>query len=70
MHYFTVIGAIAFSGASFGEGEGRILLVNVLCTGTERALMNCTANSSEAASCSHTQDAGVRCLPGNKVLRH
>ena len=50
--------------ASFGEGTGRIWLDNVQCTGNERRLRNCTASSSGINSCTHVQDAGVRCSPG------
>ncbi len=58
------IGAIALSGASFGEGTGRIWLDSIQCTGTERALIDCTANSGGNSFCMHAQDAGVQCLPG------
>ncbi len=59
------IGAQALSGASFGEGTGRIWLDNVQCTGTERTF-NCTADPDSARSCTHAQDAGVRCQSGKK----
>ena len=49
----------------FGEGTGRIWLDNVQCTGNERALRNCTAISNGVNSCTHSQDAGVRCPLGN-----
>ena len=57
-------GATALSQATFGEGTGRIWLDNVQCTGSERALMNCTASSNGVNSCTHAQDAGVRCPTG------
>ncbi len=56
-----------FTGAevhNFGEGTGRIWLDSVRCTGIERELMSCVANSSGVNSCTHAQDAGVRCQPG------
>ncbi len=58
------IGAQALSQATFGQGTGRIWLDNVQCTGSEKTLMNCTASSSGNYSCTHAQDAGVRCLSG------
>ena len=61
MNYIT--GSAALSGASFGEGTGRILLDNVQCIGSERELRNCTASSNGTNSCTHAQDAGVRCQP-------
>ena len=60
MHAISFLGATALSGVGFGEATRRSWLDNVLCTGSEKALMDCTANSSES-TCSH---AGVRCLPG------
>ena len=57
-------GSVALSGASFGEGTGRILLDNVQCTGSERELRNCTASTNGINSCIHAQDAGLRCLSG------
>ena len=50
--------------ASFGEGTGMIWLDNVTCKGTEKVLTNCTANFSRNNSCTHAQDAGVRCPEG------
>ena len=49
---------------SFGQGTGRIWLDNVQCTGSQRALMDCAASSSGNNSCTHAQDAGVRCPTG------
>ncbi len=71
MRYIPVIcfkchftGAEALSEAVFGEGTGVIWLDNVQCAGSERVLMNCTANSSGNNSCTHAQDAGVSCPTG------
>ena len=54
--------------ASFSEGTGRVWLGNVQCTGNERALIDCTANSSGVNSCTHAQDVGVRCQPGDSTF--
>ena len=61
------VGAQALSGASFGQGTGRIWLDNVQCTASERVLMNCTSSSTGSNSCSHAQDAGVRCSTGTLI---
>ena len=58
-----VTGAVALTGASFGQGTGRIWLNNVQCTVNDRVLMNCTANVG-SNTCTHAQDAGVRCQSG------
>ena len=52
--------------ATFGEGTGRIWLANIQCTGSETWLTNCTVNSDGVNSCTHNQDAGVRCPSGIK----
>ena len=61
-YYF--LGSVAVRGASFGEGIGRIWLDNVQCTGSERQLRNCSMDSGGINSCTHAQDAGVRCSLG------
>ena len=55
------LGAETFTEAG---GEGRIWLDNVQCVGTETKLINCTASSIGVHSCTHDQDAGVRCCAG------
>ena len=57
-------GSVSLRGASFGRGTGRIWLSNVQCMGNERRLSNCTTIFNGTSSCSHAQDAGVRCQPG------
>ena len=49
---------------SFDPGTGQIWLDDVTCTGTEKELMNCTANSTGNNTCIHAQDAGVKCSKG------
>ena len=62
--YLFYIGVTSLSGATFGQGTERIWLDNVQCTGRERVLMNCRASSNGVNSCTHAQDAGVRCHSG------
>ena len=66
--YICKIGAQSVSGAGFGEGTGMIWLNDVQCTGSEDGLMNCTVSSSVADSCTHMQDAGVRCPEGIHII--
>ena len=65
-HYPNGIpGAVALRRpASFDEGMGRIWIGNIQCSGNEKMLTNCVADFSGVNSCTHAQDAGVRCLPG------
>ena len=62
-HYFfllSILGAYPTYSASFGEGRGAILLNMLACTGDETMIANCTSGSLD--QCTHSEDAGVRCL--------
>ena len=55
----------AIGSADFGQGSGPIWLDSVFCTGNELSLVNCYhAGINVTGSCSHSNDAGVRCLSG------
>ncbi|KAJ8027025.1 Deleted in malignant brain tumors 1 protein [Holothuria leucospilota] len=46
-------------GAFFGEGNGRVFMDEVTCTGTEGTLFDC--QYSKHHNCLHSEDAGVVC---------
>ena len=51
-----------YRNAYFGEGSGPIWLDSVLCTGSESTIASCGhLGFSVTRSCSHYEDAGVRC---------
>ena len=52
---------IAYANAYFGQGTGDIALQNVACSGTENTLLACSSNTIFDTSCSHSEDAGVKC---------
>ena len=52
---------IAHQSAYFGRGSGDILLDNLICTGTEGSLLQCTHNGLFVHNCGHSEDAGVTC---------
>eukprot|EP00118_Oscarella_pearsei_P005268 m.24021 g.24021 ORF g.24021 m.24021 type:complete len:1002 (+) comp28562_c0_seq2:1525-4530(+) len=52
---------LAATRASYGPGNGTILMSQVRCQGTESALANCLFDGWEKHACSHDEDAGVVC---------
>ena len=52
----------AIGSAGFGQGSGSILLNSVSCNGSEPILARCGhLGINITRSCSHAEDAGVRC---------
>lgn len=53
-----------FYNAWYGEGTGRPLKINPVCTGHEVDIAFCQAkNLWNTQNCSHTHDVGVSCAP-------
>ena len=50
--------------AVFGEGSGPIFLDDMRCTGLEYRLFDCPHRGLEVSNCTHSSDAGVRCMEG------
>ena len=57
---FPFAGAVARSRAFFGQGTGSIQIDNVMCSGSENRLQNCTLLRTH--NCAHSEDAGVECM--------
>ena len=53
-------GATHQSFAHFGQGNGPIVLDDVMCNGTESQLLDCEYDAS-TIDCTHFEDAGVAC---------
>uniref|UniRef100_A0A8C2I031 Lysyl oxidase homolog n=1 Tax=Cyprinus carpio TaxID=7962 RepID=A0A8C2I031_CYPCA len=67
------LGAVSWSpSAKFGQGEGRIWLDNVHCTGREKSLAECPSNGFGVSDCRHSEDVGVICnqkrIPGHRFI--
>ena len=51
----------AKKGAFFGEGQNRIWLDDVQCTGHEPSVLKCPHRPMGENNCHHSEDAGVVC---------
>lgn len=51
----------AMPGATYGRGSGPIHLTSMHCLGQEARLADCRYISWGDNSCSHSEDAGVKC---------
>ncbi|XP_033097344.1 deleted in malignant brain tumors 1 protein-like [Anneissia japonica] len=54
----------------FGEGTGSIILENVECLGTESSLTQCLNQGWGVHNCTHSRDAGVRCIEPSQLRRN
>ena len=55
------IGGTAYSNAYYGAGSGRIYLTDVSCTSSSTSLLQCNSGPILSSTCSHSEDAGVKC---------
>ena len=53
------IGAIARTGAYFGQGTVPVHLDGITCSGSENSILQCSF--SGGSSCTHSLDVGVQC---------
>ena len=57
---FNSTAATAMSGAAYGQGDGPIVMNNVICDGDEARVMDCSLSVNH--TCAHGNDASVRCI--------
>ena len=65
---FQPSGATALYNAAFGTGTGPVWLDDLLCSGTESRIVDCSNGGvGNIDFCNgHNDDAGVRCIEGKK----
>ena len=61
----------SYSGSYFGQGIGPIWLDSVTCVGNESTIARCGhLGVNITRSCSHSEDAGVRCYGGTGTISY
>ena len=67
MHFLYIAGGTAYSNAHYGSGSGPIYLTDVSCTSSKTSLLQCNSDPILSGSCTHSEDAGVKCegIPSN-----
>ena len=58
---YSTEGIIMHDSNKYGPGTGNILLDDLGCSGTEKALFECQHNEIANHSCDHTKDLGIFC---------
>ena len=59
---------MALSRARYGQGQGRILLDEVQCDGSEATLLEC--NHDKNHNCLHIEDAGIKCNRDENIIKN
>ena len=68
-HLFFLKGAAYLNRAFFGSGAGPIHLDEVVCTGSEDTLLNCSHSGIGINDCNHDADVSVHCQEsGTKII--
>lgn len=65
-HWIVFTGAVSYSHARFGQGDGAILSNTFECFGNESDLFNCSRHRIPEfdSYCQHSNDVGVECPSG------
>ena len=60
----TLIDLVYFSSEKFGRGGGPVHIDYINCTGSEGSIWRRCKHLSHHHGCSHEEDVGVQCKPG------
>ena len=58
-------GGESYIEARYGEGSGQVILDDVICTGNESSLAECSHRQPFTSNCEHDEDVSVRCFLPN-----
>ena len=64
---FYCVGGTRFLNAAFGQSTGPIWLTEASCLGDEQRLVDCRIDAN-TGYCSHSDDAGLRCVPIGQLV--
>ena len=59
-----------YTNSEYGEGQGPIVISNVVCEGWERSLTDCEHYNYGSFYCSHDQTIGIFCHNGKSSLKN
>lgn len=58
---YNIVGAIGITDQLFSEDTANVVLLDVMCNGSESSLTECGHNIFGQSSCGPLEDAGVIC---------
>ena len=61
-------GGESYIEAKYGEGEGDVILDDVVCTGNETSLSDCEHREPFTSNCEHDEDVSVKCFLSDTTL--
>ena len=62
------VDGLAYDDAYFGTGDGAIHMDNVVCTGNEQSILDCSFVQPHLTGDRHSEDAGVTCYNQAGIL--
>ena len=60
-HLSLCLGAVFIGNSFFGAGKGTIFLDDVICSGSESTILQCSHLNIGHSDCAHREDVSVHC---------